>query len=170
MAFRKTFRRPSLREQLLSSERALNFMAAAADKPPVDFHIPPKRERRAPDPADSEAPVVAAVGELLAAHPQVLFAVRQNSGAMHVPSRINERLVPIWFYRVVRAPENVTLPDYWGFLRDCRAFAIECKRPSWKKPHDDRERRQAAYIQMIEAIGGVGGFVRSADEAQALLA
>jgi len=169
MAFRKTFRRPSLREQRLSSERALNFMAAACDQPPVKFDIPEKRKYTKPDPADTEAPVLAAVGELLAVHPQVLLAVRQNSGAMQVTDA-KGRSYPVWMYRLVRFPQEVTLPDYWGFLRDGRPYALECKRPSWTKPRDERERKQAAYIRMLECIGGVGGFVRSADEANALLA
>jgi hypothetical protein len=130
----------------------------------------PKRERAAPNPADSEGPVLDAVGELLASHPQVLFAVRQNSGAMHSEGR-DGRVHAYWFYKLIRRPgaSELTLTDFWGYLRDGRAFAIECKRPSWKAPREKRELNQQAFIRMIESLGGIGGFVRSADEANALL-
>jgi hypothetical protein len=154
------------------------FYARGAGKP-----LPPKPERllelerrsatrrAAPDPADSEAPVLAAVGELLAAHPKVLFAARQNTGAMHVEGA-NGRHYPIWFYKLIRRPgaSDLTITDYWGFLRDGRPFAIECKRPSWKVPRETRELNQQAFIHMVEGIGGIGGFARSADEAMAILA
>lgn len=129
-----------------------------------------KRSRASPDQADSEAPVLAAVAELLAAHPLVLFAVRQNSGGMHWQDK-GGHYRPILFYKILRRPgaSAITFTDYWGFLKDARPFAIECKRPSWKAPHQQHELNQQAFIHLIESIGGIGGFVRSADEANALL-
>ena len=117
---------------------------------------------------DLEGPVIKAVGELLGVHPLILFAVRQNSGAL--PYHREGRAVPVWFYKLARRPEPMTIVDYWGFLKDGRPLALECKRPDWKKPRTEHEDRQQAFLRMIEAIGGIGGFVRSADEANALLA
>lgn len=159
--------RPSLREQMTANQKALDLLAWASGRPRVELDIPAKRERRAPDPEDSEAPVLRAVGELLAVHPQVLFAVRQNSGAMTYER--DGRPVPIWFYRVVRATADATLTDYWGLLRGGRMLAVECKRPSWKAVQSDREKKQLAFIRMVQSAGGVGGFVRSAEEAKGLL-
>lgn len=144
-----------------------------------ESHLPALPKKRAPrEPGvdidvvhvgrDIEAPVLKAVGELLAVHPKILLAVRQNSGAL--PYERAGRAVPVWFYKFARRPEPMTLVDYCGFLKDGRPFAIECKRPGWKRPTTERENRQQAYMQMIAAIRGISGFVRSADEANALLA
>lgn len=168
---RRRSARPSLRDTLTANNAADNFYASMAGVAPRgQAAVAPKRERAAPDPNDSEAPVKNAVSELLAQHPQVLFAVRQNSGSLAYQGA-NGRAIPVWFYKLVRAPEHVTVTDFWGFLRDGKPYALECKRPSWKWPKtpSDREVKQRAFIQMIEAIGGVGGFVRSADEAKAVL-
>ena len=165
---RRTRFRKSLRDQLSENNAADRFYASMAGVAPrAQNVIAPKRERAASDPANTEAPVLAAVGELLAAHPKVLLAVRQNSGGAVYEK--DGRSIPIWFYKLVRRPSEITFTDYWGFLRDGRPWALECKRPSWKEPRTDREKRQQAFIHMIEAIGGIGGFVRSVDEAKAVL-
>lgn len=167
--------RLSLRERLERNQRAICFRAG------VPYHenelqksLPPKRDRvRRPVDQQPVVPlekeVLAAVGDLLESHPQVLLAIRQNSGAM--PYESHGRLVPVWFYKILRRPEDLTIVDYWGFLRSGKPFAMECKRADWKgpSPTDKREMKQQAFIRMIECIGGVGGFVRSADEAQAIL-
>lgn len=165
-------RRRTFRETLEANQKAENFWADMSGKPrrenKILAELGPKRTRKDADPADSEGPVKHAVGDLLAAHPQVLLAVRQNSGAMQVQGA-DGRPIPIWFYKIVRKPQDMTFPDYWGFLTSGKPFALECKRPSWKKPSTDRELKQRAFIEMICALGGVGGFVRSADEALAVL-
>ena len=177
---RRTKRPPSLREKLERSHAAVSFYARGfGHEPPpkpallqqIEARAANRKPRSAPDPADSEAPVISAVGELLAVHPAVLFAVRANSGAMHVEGA-NGRAHPVFFYKLVRRPgaSEITITDFWGFLRDGRPFAIECKRPSWKAPRGTRELDQQAFIHMVESIGGVGGFARSADEANAILA
>lgn len=154
-----------MRDVLAKNNAADRFYASMAGvDPKCQTVIPEKRTRAAPDPNDSEAPVLAAVGELLHYHPQVLLAIRQNSGAAMAPNG-----APIWFFKTVRSPPEFTLTDYWGFLRDGRPFAIECKRPSFKSPRTERELKQQSHIHLIESIGGVGGFVRSAEEANCLL-
>ena len=72
-------------------------------------------------------------------------------------------------YRIVRAPEDMTITDFWGLLKDGRMFALEAKRPSWKGLHTPREVRQAKFINLVLAAGGIGGFVRSSIEAENLL-
>lgn len=164
--------RKSLRDRKIAVNKGLDHWSILCTGKPAPEHlkneIAPKRERAAPDPNDTEAPVLAAVGELLAAHPQVLLAVRQNSGGAVYEK--DGREIPVWFYKLVRKPQDITFTDYWGFMRDGRPFAIECKRPSFREPRTPREKRQQAFIQMVEAIGGFGAFVRSADEAQKCLA
>lgn len=135
--------------------------------------IAPKRERvRRPvdgRPAtDIEGPVINAVGDLLNVHPRVLFAVRQNSGSMPY-QRSDGRMAPVWFYKIFRKPEKLTIVDFWGFLDDGRPFAMECKKPSWTEPRDEREFKQQAFLKMIASIGGISGFVCSVTDAQKLL-
>lgn len=171
--------RPSLNDQRRSSVAAQRFLALSA--PPEKREsamkqveeqaasIPAKREpRAATDPNDSEGPVQNAVNDLLAVHPKVLFAVRQNSGGAQYQNAAG-KFVPVQFYKMVRKPSEMTIVDNWGFLVDGRPFAFECKRPSWDHPRTDREMRQWAYINMIVKLGGVGSFVRSADEVAALI-
>lgn len=163
--------RRSLADLRRAHDASLKFYAESASKevPPHLLNaLPPKRDRvRKPAgdrlTGDIEAPVIAAVADLIEQHPNVLFAVRQNSGS--IPYERDGRPVPVWFYKKIKTPEELTLTDYWGFLKDRRPFAIECKKPSWKSPTTPREFRQRAFLQMIIALGGVGCFVRSAEEA-----
>lgn len=39
--------------------------------------------------------------------------------------------------------------------------AIEVKAPGWKKPGNERERAQAAYLTIVNARGGIGRFATS---------
>ena len=118
---------------------------------------------------DAEKHVQREVGELLAKHPSVLLAVRQNSGGMRYEDTQRQEHV-MWFYKFWRCPEKMTIVDYWGFFRDGKPYAIECKRRDWKWSDDPREIKQRAFLQMIEAIGGRSGFARGVEEAQAILA
>lgn len=130
--------------------------------------LPQKRGPRA-EPADGgEAPVVAAVGGLLAVHPKVLCAWRQNSGAASYEAA-SGRYAPIFFYRVVTG-QPVRLPDYLGIMRSGAMLALECKRPTWKAPRDKREYEQAAFLMLVNNSGGIGAFVRSVDDVRKLLA
>jgi hypothetical protein len=152
-----------------------------ADNP--ESRMPALPKKRAPRPegvdidaihrkqpsADLEGPVLAAVGELLAAHPSVLLAVRQNSGAMPYQNSAG-RMVPVWFYKLIRKPEKVRITDYWGFLINGKPFAFECKKPSWREPHGDRELEQSAFIDLIKRAGGIGAFITDAEQVNAMLA
>ncbi len=159
----------------VTARRTTAYIELMAGKTIPELHenLPPLPVKRGPRTQQSkdegEGPVLAAVGALLAAHPMVRLAVRQNSGAMPYQNA-SGKIIPVWFYRIIRKPDDdMTLTDYWGFLKDNRPFALECKRPSWKHPTTDREIRQWNFINMITKHGGMGSFVRSADEAMALL-
>ena len=150
--------------------RNVAFVEALAGRaiPELREGVPVAPKPRARGPVEeTEAPVLKAVGELLAAHPQVLFAVRQNSGALPYQNAAG-KVVPVWFFKIV-TKQSVRITDYWGFLRSGKPFALECKRPSWQRPHSERELEQAAFLMLMRNLGGVGAFVRSADEAMAAL-
>lgn len=155
---------------------AERFYALAGDREVVNQR--PVRERRSVDidavhrkqeeNPDLEKHVLSEVGDYLTVHPSVLLLIRQNSGSMPYQTA-SGRMAPVWFYKILKSHEKVTIVDLWGFLKDGRPFAFECKRRDWKGVHEPRELKQQAYMQMIECIGGVTGFVRGLDEIQSLL-
>lgn len=164
----------SLRDTQIKSVAAQRFMALGAPDEKKDSAmafvehqaaaIPPKRKYTKHAIEETEAPVLDAVGDLLWKHPRVLFAVRQNSGSAGY----------VQFFRIIRQQEGVKLkmPDYWGFLTTNGApipFAIECKKPGWSKPSNDREESQAAFLGMIRGLGGLGIFATSAAQVAAAL-
>lgn len=167
--------KPSLKQTVAEHEKAIRWMCQMGGKP-----IPPEFAERAPEPAKAaakprkpptpadksqlEAAVQREVFSVLAKHPAVLFAVRQNSGmAMSGDS-------PIWFYRWARRNGlDMTLTDFWGLLSDGRMFCMECKRRDWKRVSGAREIQQQAFIDVVKSAGGVGGFVTSGEDALALL-
>jgi len=128
----------------------------------LDRSMPAEAKKRAA-PRQLEAPVVAAISELLAVHPRVLFAVRQNSGMASYEAK-SGNYAPVYFYRLLRHGKDVTITDFWGILRDGRMLAIEAKAPGWSKPRNDRELAQANFLALIRNIGGVALFATSADQ------
>ena len=184
--------KPKLRDTMLANARALEFWAGAAPpekaKAAEEFvasalaAIPPAPKRRATGvdidsihgtkraaPTQLEAPVVKAIGELLAVHPKVLFAVRQNTGAASYEAA-SGKYAPVEFYRMVtHSKKDMTITDFWGILRDGRMLAIEAKAPGWNKPTTDREFRQAAFLSMVRNCGGIGIFATSAEDVAAAL-
>ena len=126
MGFRKT-----LRDQLAEANKADRYYAAMAGvEPQNQSEIAPKRERAAP--VQREAPVVAAISELLAVHPHVLIAVRQNSGMASYEAK-SGRYAPVHFYKLLGTnAKYTTITDFWGLLRNGRPFAIEAKAPGFK--------------------------------------
>ena len=193
MRARRTFR-PRLRDTVAANMRALQMLGAtdediAGHEASIEPYLQKQRGPRKPrDPSvadQTEAPVIAAVSELLATHPQVAFACRQNAGAFTYQTKAG-RTAPVFFFKLLKhSKDDLTLTDFWGFLQVRNLveptdglrvelhrvipFAIEAKRPSWKEPREPREFRQAAFIMLIRNLGGVGGFVRSADEAARIL-
>ncbi len=176
-----------------ANSRALAFMAmaapiekaAAADAfvQTVIAQIPNAPKKRVPGPGvdidavhgtkrapvQREAPVVAAISELLARHPKVLFAVRQNTG-MASYEAASGKYAPVRFYRVLTHSSNdMTITDFWGILRDGRPLAIEAKAPGFREPRTDREFRQAAFLSMVRNAGGIGIFATSSEDVAAAL-
>lgn len=159
--------RASAAEQRRAVQAGLNLYSAK----PVDIGAAPKRvpvprPKKRPSEDRTEAPVLRAVGELLACHPKVAIAIRINSGMAY-----SESGAPVWFHRLI-GPGRIS--DYIGTLRDGRSFALECKPPDWvagkaSGKGREREAEQEAYIDRVIEAGGVGGFVRSVDEAMAVL-
>lgn len=184
--------KPKMRDVMQGNARALAFMAmaaptekaAAADAfvKEVIAAIPPahkKREPRGVDidaihgskraPRQLEAPVVKAIGELLAVHPRVLFAVRQNSGSASYEAA-SGKWAPVNFYNMLtHSPKDMTITDFWGILRDGRGLAVEAKAPGWKEPRTEREFKQAAFLSMVRNAGGIALFATSADEVAEVL-
>ena len=159
--------RKTLRETLLENQKAESAWANAYGKPLRD-DLEPVAEKRtntkrmADD--DREESVMREVAALLAIHPKVLFAVRQNSGMSE-----NASGTPIWFYRWVRSRTKMRVTDFWGMLTDGRMFACEAKNRLWKAPSGEREMEQQAFLDTVAKAGGVSGFVTSAEQAQRII-
>ena len=169
---RRTGFRKSLRDTLAANNAADRYYAAMAGvEPQAQSVIAPKRAYTKSAPEELEGATLRAVGDLLAVHPRVLLAVRQNGGAMEYRGA-GGRPVPVWFYRIIREPRDVKvrIADYWGFLTDMRPFAVECKRRNWTAPHGEREQSQAAFLGMIRALGGIGIFATDAQQVADALA
>ena len=173
--------RPTFREQRAQSVATLRNMGGGELPPELaaaeERTRPKEKRQRGPVNADmSEAGVMREVKELLAVHPNVLFAVRQNSGAASYEA-VSGKFAPVRFYQIVRTPVEMTIVDWWGFISvsDIKKiwyipFALECKRRDWKLINSDRRANdQDSFLRMIRAIGGRAGFARSAEEARKIL-
>ena len=151
MGFRKT-----LRQQLEDANAADRYYAAMSGREPQNQSvIAPKRERAAP--VQREGAVLRDVLDFLYKHPLTLFVCRQNSGSASYEAK-SGRYAPVKFYDIIKRPEKMRIVDVWGFLVDGRPYAIETKAPGWKRPTDDREIEQAAFLDMILSCGGVALF------------
>ena len=186
MTYGKPKFRPSLRDQVAGNVRQLQAMGGGAELPPdlqasLDrMGIKPKREYRRRDAVDidavhrAEAPdrpleaeVIRAVEKLLAVHPLVAWALRVNSGAASY-STASGKYAPVWFHRFVRG-SGYRMPDFMGATKGGRIIALECKRPGFNSPSDQREREQQAFLRLVIACGGLAGFVTGADGAAAVI-
>ncbi len=150
--------KPSLKDTLRANDRAIRGLAllSGRDVPPELLNnVPDAKPRTAP--RDLEGPVVKAISELLAIHPKILFATRQNSGAAGEFSHIK-------FYRILTHGKEITITDFWGILHDGRPFACEAKAPGFKEPRTDREFAQANFLSMVRNAGGVALFATNAQQ------
>lgn len=125
--------------------------------------LPVRRAERQSKPL--EADVKLAVRDLLAAHPKVSYALRFNSGMAW-----NANGAPVHFHAWVRSPAKCRMPDFFGALVDGRTLALEIKRPGFRRPTDEREREQWAFLDLILRLGGVAAFVTDAEQVTDLLA
>ena len=170
-------RKPTLQDTMEANAGGNRFYAAAYGKPMPPELEAPVREAKKPraaivtkDSDNSEASVMTDIAEVYKTHPNILFAVRQNSGAAKIGD------TPIWFWKWLRRNGvEMTLTDTWGMLVNGRMFAIEAKERGWKSVGAGdsakavRERRQLAFINVVKSGGGVGGFVTSAEQAREIL-
>lgn len=140
---------------------AFNFYGMKEFVKPIRSRVPSGRPL--------ESSVLQAVGDLLAQHPKVSYALRINSGMASYEGR-SGKYQPVWFHIWVRSPAPCRMPDFFGALIDGRTLALECKRPGWSKPNDEREHQQAAFLDLIRSMGGIGEFVTDAEQVHALLA
>ena len=171
-------KKPSLQDQMEAYAGAMRGLCALNGKPmPPELEAPTrivKPTRSAPvksDPSTLEASVMTELAQVYHTHPNILFAVRQNSGSSQIGNSY------VWFWKWMRRNSvEMTLVDTWGLLRDGRMFAIEAKRPGWKgvgtgdSEQAVKERRQQNFINVVKVGGGVGGFVTSGEQALAILA
>jgi hypothetical protein len=157
----------SLRDTIAENQRAMNMWASAHGKEQtVDFGVKEKRtySRKMAD-EDREDDVVREVGQLLAVHPKILFAWRQNSGSAESKSG-----APVVFYRFLKGdPSEITLPDFLGVLKDGRLLALEAKNRLWTAPKKPHEKKQLHFILQVKYAGGVSGFCTSAAQAQRII-
>ena len=119
-----------------------------------------------------EGPVVAAISELLAVHPRVLFAVRQNSGSASYETK-SGKWAPVDFYRILthgKDTQPLTITDFWGILRGGRVLAVEAKAPGFREPRTEREFKQANFLMLVRNCGGIGIFATSVDQVATALA
>lgn len=178
---RPSLRKPSFRDHLGEVNRAMRGQetmfgdlreAKGIAKPLIHDLAPPREVVNRSDPNELEGAVLAEVGEVLAVHPNVIMCVRQNTGAAQMLGK-NGRTYPVWFYRWIRRAENMTITDYWGWLRIGPSrvpFALECKRRSWKRNFNKAdENEQHTFIEEMIRMGGRGGFVTSAEQALKIL-
>lgn len=157
--------KPSLRDVKIANNKADAFYARMAGKEPMaQSQIAPKRiiKNRTPD-EDLESGVMREIVQVVHAHPNVIFALRANSGMVQ-----NDSGAPVWFYRWIKNNEDMTLTDIWG-LATFGLFAIEAKRRDWTFSATEREKQQAAFIGHILRSGGRANFCTSGAQAKALL-
>lgn len=116
----------------------------------------------------SEAENLSAILRYLDLHPRVAWAARFNSGAF-VATHAAERGTGVAREkaRYVRFNGLRGCPDILGQLKDGRLLAIEVKRQGWRGPGDDRERDQAAFLDLARANGAIALFATSLNEVEA---
>ena len=162
-----TYRAPKPTRRRIA--QALNAYASMSEKPDAP-RVKVRAERgevQHTDESRLEGSVIHEVSKLLHRHPNVIFAVRQNGGSAPLVGK-GGAMVPVWFYRLLRMPVDMTLTDFWGFTRR-GPFALEAKRRDWKFTGTLRETQQQAFISMVREAGGCGGFVTCAEDAMAIL-
>ena len=110
-----------------------------------------------------EKEVIAGVAALLNVHPRILWCIRINSGSSAYTNAVGKD-IPLWFFRWIKRPDKSRMSDFLGATVDCRIIAVECKRPGWTKPADQREEEQAAFLKIVRDAGGIGIFATNAQQ------
>ena len=63
-----------------------------------------------------------------------------------------------------RLNKNFKSADLIGIGPGGIFMAVECKRPAWKAPENDREKAQWAFLLDVVTKGGIGFFVTSVED------
>lgn len=108
-------------------------------------------------PEPPESAVLAACLRALELHPRVAWACRVNSGAMTGTDANGKR-------RFIRFNGMPGMSDIIGQTRNGTFLAVECKRPSGRLTDDQR-----AFLDRVQAAGGVAVCARSVDDVIAAL-
>jgi hypothetical protein len=168
----KKNQRMSYRDTLILNQKAMDTWAAVYGKPTVSLgpipDAPKKRERSTQAPAvPLEKDVQKSIIDFLLRHPKIGLVERINSGTMQSDNGDGTTRYT-QFNKVYGRASNgefMDMPDICCTLNgNGKRFVIEVKRPGWKKPTNDHERRQAAYIMHIVECGGYGMFATSVDD------
>ena len=145
---KKTFR-----ETLEANDAAQRAWGAMFGKPVPDHlltNVGPKRKYvKGTEP--SEADILKACLKLLKAHPKVAIAYRVNSGTFEMGSGDNKRYI--------RANTQRGISDIMGALKDGRVLACEVK-----SAKGIAHEHQQAFLDKINAAGGLGFIARSVDD------
>lgn len=163
----------SLRETLAETAKAEKLWAFAHGTTVRDDlpAIPAKRIRSsaataAKGHAVTEADALKAIAQYMATRGDVVFCVRQNSGMAQSANG-----APVYFYRWVKqwAVGDMRIPDIWGMDAHGKMFAIEVKRPGWRKPTDQREIEQQNFLTAVQEYGGRAGFATTVEDAAKIM-
>ena len=153
--------RITLRDQMLANQKSEAMYAAFRGIEPRALPIPPGPVKRVTQPSliplerDVQKTIIAG----LRLHPDVGLVERVNSGtAVEQNADGSKRYIDFHHVYPVAGHPRMRPSDLHVTLRGGRRLAIEVKRPGWKKPTDEREREQAAYLNHIQALGGYGIF------------
>jgi hypothetical protein len=141
--------------------------AKGLPEPRIKEMAPVRQVVNRSDEDELEAAVMKEVTHLLQVHPSVILAIRANSGSAQIRGKDGKNM-PIWFNRFIKSGDKYTVTDFWG-LANFGMFVIEAKRRNWKYCGTEKEQKQKGMIDLVIRLGGRGGFVTSAQEAQLIL-
>ena len=116
---------------------------------------------RRQDPLEQD--IQSAILQWLKYHPRVAWAARFNSGSALLTGKGGHNR-PVVFNTLAGCP------DILGQLDDGRLLAVEVKRPSWIKPSNERERKQAEFLDLAARHGAVALFARRIEDVAAAIA
>lgn len=162
--------RLTMRQTLERNNAADRYYAAMAGKPP-QFQAPLKPQRAAPKPSGLplESDIQADIIAFLRNHPKVKLVERHNSGtAVEQNSEGKKRFIRYSTVFKVNG-QRMRKSDIDCTLTNGKRFVCEVKRPPWKRPTDQREYEQAAYIEHIKAATGYGLFATSVEQVASYL-
>lgn len=168
MAIKPPRGRIPLREQMLANRAVMLALAPtqeARDRLMADLPAIADKKVRAPSQSSGKSEkhdVQDPALELLRSHPKVAFAIRINSGTfVETNSDGSKRFIQA--NNIGR--KDMLVSDIIGMFKGSgKMFCIECKHPDWKKPHGEREEKQANFLYLVEQSNGIAGFARSVDD------